>query len=303
MRFLERLVFGDGEGLIVAWEMATLNFGLLWMFWSFGVRRMSPRGRSLVAYAAAVLLVLLVNSRNDVEELVVNGASESFTWIAFPVLIATLFGQSRRRLRVLGIAIAALSMTCRINQAPALLWTMAVYLAWCLRPAGWRHVIAAAALFLAVALWPLAHNVYYGGQWVLGATSATIPDNLLVRPGQLLHPSNALPAIQAHAEAVFYYGRGRDYYGGGRLAYVFRGLQIVWILAIAWTLVAPSSTRGRRLALLLVPLLYLGVHLFYQVTPYYPRHIIIGHMAMGAMALLAMTRLRPISSRPHAELS
>jgi len=301
VRFLERLVFGDGEGLVVAWEMAALNVGLLWMFWSFGVKRASPRWRGLVANAAAVLLVLLVNSRNDVEELVANGASESFTWMAFPVLVATLFGPSRRRLHRLGLALAALSLTCRINQAPALLWMVVVFLAWYQRPAGWRHVIAAAALFLVIVLWPLAHNARYGGQWVLGATSATIPDNLIVQPAQLLHPGAALPAIWTLSEGVFYYGRGRDYFGGGRLTLVLRGLQLLWIVAIAWTWAAPGGARGRRLALLCVPLLYLGVHLVYQVTSYYPRHIIIGHMAMGVMAFLALTSGRRRESQKHRQ--
>jgi hypothetical protein len=301
VRFLERLVFGDGEGLVVAWEMATLNVGLLWMFWSFGVKRASPRWRGLVASAAAVLLVLLANSRNDVEELVANGASESCTWIAFPVLVAALFGPSRRRLHRLGLALAGLSLTCRINQAPALLWMVVVFLAWYQRPAGWRHVTAAAALFLAIVLWPLAHNAHYGGQWVLGATSATIPDNLIVQPAQLLHPGAVLPAIRAQSEGVFYYGRGRDYFGGGRLTLVLRGLQLMWIVAIAWTLAAPGVARGRLLSLLSVPLLYLGVHLVYQVTPYYPRHIIIGHMAMGVMAFLALTSGRTRESQKHRQ--
>ena len=42
--------------------------------------------------------------------------------------------------------------------------------------------------------------------------------------------------------------------------------------------------------LLGLPLLYLGVHLVFQVDTYYPRHIVAGHLAMAVVALYAIGR-------------
>ena len=42
-----------------------------------------------------------------------------------------------------------------------------------------------------------------------------------------------------------------------------------------------------RLLVLLTPASFLAPHLFFQVHVYYPRHIVIGHLAMAAVALYA----------------
>jgi hypothetical protein len=65
------------------------------------------------------------------------------------------------------------------------------------------------------------------------------------------------------------------------------GLQTAWILA---ALLVARRGRGSRVSaalLLLVPAFYLGVHLVYTATIYYPRHLISGYLAMGVVALFA----------------
>jgi hypothetical protein len=37
--------------------------------------------------------------------------------------------------------------------------------------------------------------------------------------------------------------------------------------------------------IVVLPLAFLGPHLLYRVESYYPRHVVIGHMAMAAVAL------------------
>ena len=55
----------------------------------------------------------------------------------------------------------------------------------------------------------------------------------------------------------------------------------------------------RARLLVLVPALYLGVHLFWVVLVYYPRHVVIGYLAVGivAMYVAATGRAAPPARR------
>jgi hypothetical protein len=73
---------------------------------------------------------------------------------------------------------------------------------------------------------------------------------------------------------------------------ILHGLQLVWILVGSAAVGGWLGIPWRAKCLLLVPVLYLGVHLVYQVAVYYPRHIIMGHVAMGVMSMLALAVAR-----------
>ena len=46
-----------------------------------------------------------------------------------------------------------------------------------------------------------------------------------------------------------------------------------------------------------LPLVFLSPHLFYQVGVYYPRHVVIGYLAMAAVALYVTA----VPNREHLE--
>jgi hypothetical protein len=68
---------------------------------------------------------------------------------------------------------------------------------------------------------------------------------------------------------------------------VVRGLQILWLVAAGQALFGRRLSWPAQLLVLLVPALYLGVHLVYQVTVYYPRHVIAGYLSMGIVTMYA----------------
>ena len=72
--------------------------------------------------------------------------------------------------------------------------------------------------------------------------------------------------------------------------FVFLGFQLLWIVALG--LASQHLWRFRQVAILAMaalPLVYLAPHLFYQVDVYYPRHVVIGYLAMAAVAFYAVT--------------
>ena len=77
---------------------------------------------------------------------------------------------------------------------------------------------------------------------------------------------------------------------GGELRFVFLGFQLLWIIALG--LASQRLWRFREVSILVMaalPLVYLAPHLFYQVDVYYPRHVVIGYLAMAAVAFYAVT--------------
>ena len=62
----------------------------------------------------------------------------------------------------------------------------------------------------------------------------------------------------------------------------------MWLLAVVTVFFRDGSPRNIPRLLLFVPVLFLGVHVFYQVWVYYPRHIVIGYLAMGVVTFVSM---------------
>ena len=139
-----------------------------------------------------------------------------------------------------------------------------------------------------VSLLPLAHNLYYGGGPVLTATSALIPQNLVVSPAEIVKDgwdANTGTLIRQQLDGVLQIGVTQRL---GDLPPVVRGLQLLWLVAIAAAFLRGDAPRIVPRLMLLVPSLFLGVHVFYQVWVYYPRHIVIGYLAMGAVTFVTM---------------
>ncbi len=159
----------------------------------------------------------------------------------------------------------------------------------------------AGVIFGAVCLLPLAHNLYYGGRTVLFTTTATDPATLGMPIGTLAKvPSDATaPAeLSVQLRGLLFLPPWPSRVSAGDFAVVLHGLQAAWIAALwlAWRRRLPADVT----LLVLVPALYLAVHIVYDVRIYYPRHILAGYFAMGlvAMAAAAASTRRPASPEP-----
>jgi hypothetical protein len=297
IRFAEHLLLGDGDALIVILARLGLHVGILWMCWLFRPRRMSWSVSQVFAGAAPVLLMWLINTEGVVG-LIRSGASEYPTWIFFFFALNLLWGPGRSRGHVVGCALLGLTAAVRANQAPALIWMGVCYIVGARRK-GPRHLLWVTAAAASFGLLPLAHNLYYGGELILLSTEHTLPGFLVLELRQL--PSLAWdPATRAlllqQLEGLLYFGPAPDLPTsvGGGLSLVIRGLQIAWVMSVVTAVTRAVRGRAVNWFLLLVPVLYIGTQIPFRVINYYPRHIVIAYVAMGAVTFAALCRQESI---------
>ncbi len=67
------------------------------------------------------------------------------------------------------------------------------------------------------------------------------------------------------------------------------GLVFFWICSLVLTRPSKRPVRWVALILTITPLMYLGVHVFYNVSTYYPRHIIAGYIAFGVTSIYLLS--------------
>jgi hypothetical protein len=290
IRFAERLLLGDGDPLLVVLGWTALHWTLLWAASVLRGRR--PMGRTFQSlfFASAGLTLALAGSAVVVRTIELS-LSEHVTWIFLAAAFA-LLGVRRASARLpAGALFLGMALITRPNQAPALMATAAALLypvaRQRLRPVG-----AACVVLIAVCLLPLAHNVYYGGRAVLFTTTANHPATLgvpIASLAKLASESTARAELVAQLGGLMFFSHDRvalqsaSAVGTNVFAVVMHALQVAWLAAVclAWR---------RRLAvdirlLVLVPALFLAVHVVYDVWAYYPRHILAAYFSMGLVAM------------------
>lgn len=287
VRFAERFVLGDGELLLFAASLAALLFGAVWSVARLaGGRRLSP-ARATWTLAVGLLLLALVSS-STVTMQVFAPLSEHVTWIALLLLFPLLFAGRSATAWSAGAMLAGVAVATRPNQAPGLLLILAVFVATAL-PRRRGAALLALGLFLGVAALPLAHNLYFGGRWVLFTTTAAVPATLALPPSRLLtvlhdHEARALAWTQVRYLLVLVKT------GDSALSLATHGLQLAWLLAVLRGAAAWPRTSASTMALLLVPGAYLAVHLVYNAGNYFPRHVVAAYVAMALVAIHAAGR-------------
>jgi hypothetical protein len=300
VRFAERLLLGDGDPLLSILGWTALHWSLLWAAAALRQRRPIRRPRAALFGAAAALTLALAGSAPVVAAIDAS-LSEHVTWIFLALGCALLSSRRAPRRWPAGAAFLGAALITRPNQAPALLVAVLALLRAAARR-GRGPVLLAGAVFGAVCLLPLAHNLYYGGRAVLFTTTATHPATLGVPIGTLAKipgDATARAKLLGQLGGLLFLPPWSAQLGPERrivsLAVVLHGLQAAWIAALwlAWRRRVPPDVR----LLVLVPALYLAVHIVYGIGVYYPRHILAGYFAMGLVAMAAATETpgRPIS--------
>jgi len=285
VRFGQRLLLGDGDLLVFAAGFGALLFGVLW-----SVARLTPRRRLSAARTACTLglglLLLMLVSSNSVTRDILAPLSEPVTWTALLFLFPLLVTGRSGRAWWTGATLAGLSIATRPNQAPGTLLLVLVCFA-NLAPRRPRATLVAASLFLTAALLPLAHNLYYGGEWILFTNARSI-NVALARPAGLLGraPGGRIVTL-AWADIRLLLLLGPLPGLATRLpAY---GLLLAWLVAAGATVRAWPRAPWPAVTLMALPALYLSVYLVFEVRDYFPRHLIIAYLAMGLAGIYVVS--------------
>ncbi|MGB7537433.1 MAG: hypothetical protein WBM17_02730 [Anaerolineales bacterium] len=288
IKFLEHALFGDGNMLYAAVQLAAYFGGVFWLFRGWESRA-APVLRRVLLVGLGCALILF--GGYYVSGVIREGLSEYDAWILLLWALPGLYGAPGAAGILAGAASLAAAYTIRPNLLPGILWIFFLAAA-----GSWKKhaktVLLAAVLALGIGLLPLAHNIVYGGQWVLATNSGGTSANLVLPPATWLA---FLRGDGAAAAAV------REQIGMlVLLADVPRSMLPALALMgvfLAGGLAAAGIAIARRKALailwLALPLVFLSVHFFYDAVTYYPRHIVAAYLSMAITAVLVLIRETP----------
>ncbi len=293
IKFFEHVLFGDGDMLYAAAQLAAFFGGVFFLFRGLERREIPAIKKILLAGLGAGMIFL---GGYYVSGVIREGLSEYPTWTLLLWALPGLMGPASAGTIIAGTAALAVAYTIRPNQITGILWIFFLTAAGAWRK-HFRTILLAGVLAIGIALLPLSHNLYFGREWVLTATSGGMSINLVLLPETWLA---FLQGDAAAAETV------RQQMGMLFLiADVSRsmlptlaalaGCFFCWLAVSGWAI---ARRKSSDLAWLAVPVFFLAVHLVYGVSTYYPRHIIIGYLSMAAVSTLVV--LRGLPSKPAA---
>jgi hypothetical protein len=281
-KFIEHVLFGDGDVLYASFQLAALLAGVFAVLTHLAPQ--PSRGwkqLTLVLAGAGLLGICAYYAAGFIRD----GLPEYLTWTAIFWAVLWLLSESRWELVCAG-AILGLASIVRSNQIPGNALVLALGLLLARRsPVKWR--LASGTLFLATMLLPLLHNWYYGHSLVITTTSAQAPTNLILGPsfwsalagGQ----GKALRTLIDQARLLFFFvplDRGQI-----PVAMSAQCLLGLWMGVGIWRGLRGFRWRDLWLG---IPVVYLLTQVVFAINTYYPRHIIIAYLAMGISVLIAL---------------
>jgi len=283
VRFFEHFLLGDGDLLIDAFGWATLSWCILWAASLMFSRTLSGWRQLMFVVSGSATLALAASQQAFMT--IRLSLSEHVTWIFLAAAFALLGSRQTGHWKFGGAALGAALIT-RPNQAPGLLAIAAAFLGARLRTKP-RAAAWTLAVLITVCLLPLTHNLYYGRRPVLFTTTATHPATLGV-PISTLAKIATDPVARAEVATQV---RGLLFVpplpsvpmDWRAFRAIVRTLQVVWVAAVVFALRSRQSPSIRLLVL--APVLYLGVHIVYDIRVYYPRHVLAAYFAMGMVAM------------------
>jgi hypothetical protein len=285
IKFGEHAVFGDGMTFPATMQLALFLGGAFFLGEKVLRKGVTRPGRYLVAAIGSAILFL---GGYYVSIVIRAGLSEYTTWSLLLWALPLLYLDETAAGCLLGLTALAFSFTVRTNQLPAILW-MAFWALNTLRMKNVRAAILGLILMVGILLLPLAHNLYYGHEFVVATTSGNLAINLPVPPATWLSffrgDAAAAAAVGGQLKQMFLLA---DVALTTRLTLAAMGaMLILWLAAVVF---AGVRRRFSEWALMAVPLFYLAPHFVFAVIIYYPRLIFIAYLAMGAVAAIWLAR-------------
>jgi hypothetical protein len=283
VKFLEHALFGDGNLLFSAVALA-LFFGGAFALFSGMERRSLPWVRRLLLAILGGGLIFL--GGYYVASVIREGLSEYDTWILLLWSLPPLYASASAAGLLAGMAASGINYVLRPNQLLGILWTLALAVR-----GAWNRfrktILLAVGFILLITLLPLVHNLYFGGQWVISATSGGMSVNLILMPATWLAFLRGDPA----AGEIVRQQLGMLFLITDAPRSQWPTLAVLGVFLLVWIPVAAHAALRRKtadLAWLALPVFYLVIHLLYNVSTYYPRHIVAGYLAMAVTAALAL---------------
>ena len=297
IKFLEHALFGDGNMLYAAAQLALYFGGVFVLFRGTDIRPF-PKMRKILLAGLGFGLILL--GGYYVSLIIREGISEYDTWILMLWALPGMYAAAAPGAILAGAAALSIAYTIRPNQITGILW---IFLLTAI--GSWkkyrRTILPACVLALGIALLPLLHNLYFGGEWVPAATSGGMAVNLVLLPATWL----AFLQGDAAAAAAVREQMGMLFLITDAPRSMWPTLALMAVFGLCWIGVAGYSIIRRKwldLLWLATPVCFLAIHLLYNISTYYPRHIVIGYLCMAVIPILVLSRPVPAAAGGAVEL-
>ena len=280
--FATHMLFGDGDALILASELAVLNFACFSAVFIVIKNRISiSKFRNAAALLAATMLIIFLNFQNA--QWLIQGISEYPTWVF--LLFSFYFFNSERTLRnwILTAMLLAFSFITRTNQLPGILIFFLIFFisVWKKK----KHIaLIGLVLFIGIGSLLAWHNYFYGGQFVLLPTSGKAGINFVLPPGQIINQFND-PETQRIFWRQMHLLIGLSPDAQWMTTLSMQIILLLWLVTLILGIINVKRNRLINLLFLTLPIFYLGVHIFYAADSYYPRHLTVSYIALAMVAI------------------
>jgi hypothetical protein len=217
------------------------------------------------------------------------GSSEYPTWIVILVLsgfVVSVRSESRAWPMVAFALALGYSIQLRPNQIGGSVLLFATILLRIDQSVRFRAIGTASKMicvFATAVSFSLLHNLYYGESFVPFTANAGINykfswlEVIGLRSGE-----DSLGTVWSQIRFMMYWNAP----GNWAWTFLFWGAQLLWIVALAYRYKKGLLLKARSL-LLLIPFGYALPMLKYQMTSYYPRHLVVINLAFLLTALMA----------------
>jgi hypothetical protein len=301
LAFVTRSLLGEQDALIGI-MMTSLGFFAVFVLAARFLEK-SRDGFSWLVGGCALFAMLYFMSDDLMAGFGFVGSSEYPTWTVF-LLAAAFIISTRTESRSWPMVAFALalgySIQLRPNQIGGVVLLFVAMLLLVDRSNSTRAIGTISkmiASFVAVVLFSLWHNLYYGESFVPFTANAGINyqfswlDVLGFNPGED-DRLGTWRTVASQLRFMMYWNAP----GNLSWASLFWGAQLLWIVALAYRYKKGLLFRARSL-LLLIPFGYALPMLKYQMTSYYPRHLVVINLAFLLTALMAWPHTESRDSR------
>lgn len=297
--FAGHALVGDGDLVPVVVGVLGLT-GVVFLLARWLIGPMTSQATRLMVVAVGLGLLVFATS-HDIVALVKVGASEYPTWILLPVVLPLLFLRDSMASAITGSAALGFCAVLRPNQTIGAVFLILLFAAVNARRLPPR-VATCVLVFGGIALLPAVHNVYYGGELVLTPTGAGTVYDLPVRDLPRVFTDGATREILREKVAGMLYLTDR-FPRDPVLGLALLTLQATWVIALVRMISRRKSIPWYGWGIALWPLVIALPHVCYDLTTYYPRHIIATNVALGATAAFVETRFPPKSASVSAPVA
>ena len=259
--YILKNIFGENDILQKIFILSIVYFCIFMMknkFHSLEINLITFLG---LAYLVSSPTVLLVS----------ESLSETFAWPFIAILFLT-YSQNQKRSKTVYL-LSGLIVLIRLNYLPAIFLFLVLFHR--------KNLVKIKDLyiFLSILFLPLLHNLYFGNSFQLWVRSIDVQSNTRI------DINNLMPSLINNLQIII-----GDYSNDVIRSYVsFRFLFLQYLLIIVFLasiLLAFKKMDIVKILLMMIPILFLAPHLFFDGITEYPKHLVAGYISIIFVTLI-----------------